>query len=109
MKLRNKVTGLLGELKDFINDGFIVKVPDGRGVAGYKYDSLTALNKEWEDYKPIESSKCYLINEETGYIITFDNKHEMEVFRHEVNGWKQVKVILNGEKYFIERIRKEAE
>ena len=54
MKLRNKVTGELGELKDFINDGFIVKVPDGRGIAGYKYDSLTALNKEWEDYKPTE-------------------------------------------------------
>ena len=30
----------------------------------------------------------------------------MEVFRHEVNGWKQVKVNLNGEKYFIERINR---
>lgn len=52
MKLRNKKTGSLGELKDFINDGFIVKVSDGIGVAGYKYDSLTLLNEEWEDYKP---------------------------------------------------------
>lgn len=55
MRLRNKETGLLGELKDFVNDGFIVKVPDGIGVAGYKYDSLTALNEEWEDYKPTET------------------------------------------------------
>lgn len=54
MKLRNKKTGLLGELKDFVNDGFIVKVPDGIGAAGYKYDSLIALNEEWEDYNPQE-------------------------------------------------------
>ena len=54
MKLRNKETGELGELKDFINDGFIVKVTDERGTAGYKYDSLALLNEEWEDYTPKE-------------------------------------------------------
>lgn len=66
MKLRNKKNGLLGELKDFINDGFIVKVPDGRGIAGYKYDSLNALNEEWEDYEP---KKPLVKNEEIRDII----------------------------------------
>lgn len=116
MKLRNKKTGRVGDFDiEHIKErgGFIrVKRNDVpyyqiKRECGtlYYYNSLTELNEEWEDVKPIESSKCYLINEKTGYIATFDSKSEMNIFMKEVDGWKPVKVLLDGEKYTIERLR----
>ena len=51
MKLRNKNTGDRGELVEF-NDGFRVKTEHGYCIG--IYDTLEALNKDWEDYKPSE-------------------------------------------------------
>ena len=64
MKLRNKKTGSLGELKDFINDGLIVSFSYGTGVAGYRYDSLAELNEEWEDAEDINVPSTPLIKDE---------------------------------------------
>jgi len=54
MKLRNKKTGLVGELyyepdKEY---HFTVATEDPADMAIYK--SLAELNEEWEDYKPVE-------------------------------------------------------
>lgn len=51
MRLRNKNTGDRGELVEF-NDGFRVKTEHGYCIG--IYDTLEALNKDWEDYKPSE-------------------------------------------------------
>lgn len=58
MKLRNKNHGGLGKV-DYAQFGHIVIYPidkDGYAIGGdkYVYNTLAALNKEWEDYTPKE-------------------------------------------------------
>lgn len=55
MKLRNKKTGAIGELSGV--NRIVVYEPDmplcGNSILG-EYDTLAELNKEWEDYEPVE-------------------------------------------------------
>ena len=55
MRLRNKKTGVIGELSGV--NRIVVYEPDmplcENSILG-EYDTLAELNKDWEDYKPIE-------------------------------------------------------
>ena len=55
MKLRNKKTGVIGELSGV--NRIVVYEPDmplcGNSILG-EYDTLAELNKDWEDYEPTE-------------------------------------------------------
>ena len=57
MKLRNKKTGEIGDFMGTYNAvpffGIGIDYHDGNPVK-YEYDSLTELNEDWEDYKPVE-------------------------------------------------------
>ena len=107
MKLVNRKTGEIGNLLGTnLAAGIIcigVDFHDGNPKE-YCYSSLTELNEEWEDVKSLEFSKYYLINEETGVIATFDDERQMKIFQNEIDGWKPVKVILDGEKYIITKV-----
>lgn len=63
MKLRNKMTGEIGEFMGTYNAvpfiGIGIDYHDGNPVK-YEYNTLTELNEEWEDVKPTEP----LINDE---------------------------------------------
>ena len=109
MKLRNKKTGeifdaLIREKGGCGSYSLIVcdikayeqskSTPDATHFVLDEYDTLAELNEDWEDFKSKEITKYYMINEETGYIVTFDTEHEMTVFGQELKGWRQVKVSL---------------
>ena len=103
MKLRNKKTGEIWKTA-VINsyacgDGYRLHVAKNPFTSvGNRYGSLAELNEEWEDYtEPTAPSKYYLINEETGYVLTFDSEDEMSIFEQEVKGWRQIKILLDGE------------
>lgn len=51
MKLRNKETGEIGNLKPYGEDGRIWVWVDNLSSPEYRYDSLAELNAEWEDYE----------------------------------------------------------
>lgn len=93
MKLRNKKTGGIGICE--------LRIVHSSEEAPLFYHSLAEVNRDWEDYKPVEplineeNSKYYLINEETRYIATFDSEREMKIFQNEIDGWKPVKVLLD--------------
>ena len=75
MKLRNKKTGEIGELKPFIVDERIAVWVDNKSHPEYRYKSLTELNAEWED-APEESAKPYwFINDLDGEPMKCDLKN----------------------------------
>ena len=98
MKLRNKKTGKIYNARSM---WFNESIDD---LEKTHWETLKEFCEDWEDVTQKEFSKYYLINEETGYIVTFDNEDQMKIFMNEVDGWKPVKVLLDGEKYTIDRL-----
>lgn len=56
MKLRNKKTGELVDAWSFYdgNESVNLKYFTDDGQVNLEYNSLSELNEEWEDYKPVE-------------------------------------------------------
>lgn len=80
MKLRNKKTGEIREVREILIDGM------------FKVASLAEL-KEWEDCEEEQpQQRYYLMNKKTGYIITFNSLDEADTFQREVDGWRFVRV-----------------
>lgn len=73
MKLRNKKTGMIEYLifnSYPVSGDIVLEYVDDSSKSGYseycRYKTLTELNEEWEDYKPIEP---YIEDEEIREII----------------------------------------
>lgn len=63
MKLRNKKTGKVGHLISSIGlDNYQIANDDYRLLA--EYDSLSKLNEDWEDYKPVHESAIKAVRPE---------------------------------------------
>ena len=62
MKLRNKKTGEIGNLKPYNNDKRVCVWIDNVSEPEYIYNSLAELNAEWED-APEEPKEHYFITE----------------------------------------------
>ena len=60
MRLKNKKTGEIGNLKPYDGDGKIWVWIDNISRPEYRYNSLAKLNEEWEDYE--EPKGTYFIN-----------------------------------------------
>ena len=99
MKVRNKKTGEMGDLK--IDKALLVV---RTGTAWLHYASLVELNEEWEDYE--EQKDYYIINlwgevcveggkyqrpglSELG--LTFETKEEAELAVRKLKAWKRLK------------------
>lgn len=62
MKLRNKKTGEIGNLRPYGGDGRIWVWIDNISEPEYRYNSLAELNEDWEDCK--DPNERWYINEE---------------------------------------------
>ena len=78
MKLKNKKTGEIGYFCFANWDSPVLIIMDKNGVQLAKYNSLTELNEEWEDY---EEPKEYWFIDFNGEI------KEFEVLGFEWKGW----------------------
>lgn len=72
MKLRNKETGEIGNLKPYGGDGRIWVWVDNLSSPEYRYGSLAELNAEWEDYEEPKGKALYWM------ILTLENFIENE-------------------------------
>ena len=108
MKLRNKKTGeivRIGFLTELQNEeitkiGFIVHNTN----ITYLYNSLAELNEDWEDYDDnknkdrIKPKFGYLINKNTGYVISFDEPNKYYTFIREFGDeWIKCNITIDKE------------
>ena len=107
MKLRNKKTGEIGNLKPYNEDGRIWVWTDNVSKPEYRYNSLAELSEEWEDYEELKG--YWYINEfGTPTEIThtreniydtqrknfgnyFDTEEEAERAVEKLKAWKRLK------------------
>lgn len=110
MKLRNKKTGEIGNLKPYGGDEKIWVWIDNKSKPEYRYNSLAELNEEWCDY---EEPKEYwfidefgLVQKETEYYYEenkeavhdkriavgnyFETKEEAEKAAEKLKAWKRL-------------------
>lgn len=105
MKLRNKKTGEIGELKPFIIDDKIAVWIENKSYPEYRYNSLAELNEDWEDYeepKNYWTVECGVATEYTegdekydrafeAVGLKFDTKEECERAIEKLKAWKRLK------------------
>ena len=107
MKLRNKKTGEIGNLKPYGNDGMIWVWIGNMSEPEYRYNSLAELNEEWEDYEepkefyyidPLgQVSKASVDNEPICYARArefgnyFETKEQAEKAVEKLKAWKRLR------------------
>lgn len=75
MKLRNKKTKEIGNLKPCFNDEKIAVWVENKSSPEYRYNSLAELSAEWEDYKePFSTSFYTIVDGKIKYCISYSKR-----------------------------------
>lgn len=106
MKIRNKKTGEIGNLKSFSNDKRVCIWVHKETDLDYIYNTLAELNEEWEDYKEpttywyftgrgevncIEDDDNYFDKDHKAFGNYFESKEEAEKAVEKLKAWKRLK------------------